>query len=530
MRCGRAIPTEHPRQKDAHLPASRHTRRLLGLVIGLMVDLVATTSFADGLLDASTPLTQALQMISSERMLTDIRTLSGPEFNGRQTGTPDDLASAEFVQRRFMHLHAQRLPVSEPYAMPDRLSDRAWLQSTSVRSTTIGHAPILHPLLASDSPPASIGTDYLPILDSPSADLQASIVFVGYGLSDPTDGFDEYAGLDVRNKVVLFLRGKPDRYDKQVSHADKTRTARAQGAIGYLTATGPILNAYETRRGVTDRPSAFYGLMDPHEAIPGAWISTPLASGILRAQQPDNLDRLRTFQQQLNETMTPRSVATDVSITMRWHSVQQEGTLHNVVSIMRGQDAASQDEAIVIGAHRDHFGKQGGLLFAGADDNASGTAVLLEVARVLASTPAGLKRSIVLVSFSGEEQGLLGSKLYVTQPVVPLRSTIAMINVDHAGAGNGRLTIGVTGLEKTAAQQAGPRAGLADRIDLFGFFPGGDHVPFKEAGIPTVTIVSGGVHPHFHQPTDIAEAMNPDILSAAARYVLAVAWQLADAP
>ena len=420
MRCGRAIPISHPPQKDVLVSASHHARRLLGLVIALIIGLAANKSLAEGLLDAPTPLTQALQLVSSDRMLADIRALTGPEFHGRQTGTPDDLASAEFVQRRFMHLHAQRSPVSEPSAMPNRLPDRAWFQSTAVRSTTIGHAPILSLILSSDSPPASIGTDYLPLLDSPAADLQAPIVFVGYGISDSAGGIDEYAGHDVRNKVVLFLRGKPDRYDKQVSHADKARTARAQGAIGYLTATGPILNAYETRRGVTGRPSAFYGLTDPSETIPGAWISTELASAVLGAHQPDGTDRLRTFQQQLNESLTPRSAATDVAITMRWHSVQQDGTLHNVVSILPGQNGTHQHEAIVVGAHRDHFGQQGGLLFAGADDNASGTAVLLEVARVLASSPTVLKRSIVLVSFSGEEQGLLGSRFYVTRPVVPL--------------------------------------------------------------------------------------------------------------
>ena len=223
-------------------------------------------------------------------------------------------------------------------------------------------------------------------------------------------------------------------------------------------------------------------------------------------------------------------MSTGASIKLHWLSARQEGSLHNVVSILPGHDAAHQHEVILIGAHRDHFGKQAGLVFSGADDNASGTAVLLEVGRVLASTPTGPKRSIVLVSFSGEEQGLLGSKLYVTQPIVPLSSTLAMINVDHAGIGNGRLTIGVTGLDKSIAQQAAQKAGLADRIDLYGFFPGGDHVPFKEAGVPTVTAVSGGVHPHFHQPTDTADTVNPDILSAVARYVLAMAWHLADAP
>lgn len=404
------------------------------------------------------------------------------------------------------------------------------MQSTTVRSTAIGDAPILHPQFASDSPPALIGTDYLPILDSPPADLQAPIVFVGYGISDPAGGIDEYAELDVRNKIVLFLRGKPEPYEKQVSHADKMRIAREHGAIGLLIATAPILNAYETRRGVTGRPSAFYGLTNPHESIPGAWISTSLAAAIVGFHQPDGSDRLRILQQHINEGLTPRSMAVDVAVAMHWTSTQQDGALHNVISIVPGQDPVNQHETIVIGAHRDHFGQQGGLLFAGADDNASGTAVLLEVARVLAAAPTRLKRSIVLVSFSGEEQGLLGSKFYVTHPVVPLPSTIAMINVDHAGVGNGKLTIGVTGLDKSVAQTAGQKAGLIDQIDLFGFFPGGDHVPFKEAGVPTVTIVSSGIHPHFHQPTDTVDTLNPKILSAAARYVVALAWQLADAP
>ncbi len=95
-----------------------------------------------------------------------------------------------------------------------------------------------------------------------------------------------------------------------------------------------------------------------------------------------------------------------------------------------------------------------------------------------------------------------------------------MINIDHAGIGNGRLTIGVTGFEKTLALEAGQVAGLADKLDVYGFFPGGDHVPFKEAGVPTITIVSGGIHPHFHQPTDTADTINPEIVHTVARYVL----------
>jgi Zn-dependent M28 family amino/carboxypeptidase len=215
---------------------------------------------------------------------------------------------------------------------------------------------------------------------------------------------------------------------------------------------------------------------------------------------------------------------------LEWEARQEQGFLINVMATLPGTDPRLASDAVVIGAHRDHFGKQAGLLFPGADDNASGTAVMLEVARTLAKLPVKPKRTLLFLSFSGEEQGLIGSRLYVGRPIVPLAQTKAMINIDHAGTGNGRLTVGVTGLEKSLAQEAGQSAGLADKVDLFGFFPGGDHVPFKEAGIPTVTVVSGGVHPHFHQPTDTAEAVNQEILVSVARYVLALTWQLANAP
>jgi Zn-dependent M28 family amino/carboxypeptidase len=114
--------------------------------------------------------------------------------------------------------------------------------------------------------------------------------------------------------------------------------------------------------------------------------------------------------------------------------------------------------------------------------------------------------------------------------VVPLNSTKAMINIDHAGVGNGRLTVGVTGLEKEVLLEVGKKTCVHEKLDLYGFFPGGDHVPFKEAGVPTVTVVSGGVHPHFHQPSDTVETIDPDILKTVTRYVLAVTWQLAYQP
>jgi hypothetical protein len=371
-----------------------------------------------------------------------------------------------------------------------------------------------------------LGSEYLPIFDSPSTDIQAHIVFVGYGIIDPAQGLDDYAGVDVRNDIVLFLRGKPEHYPRPVSHADKVGFARDRGALGYLTTTGPILHPYEIRRGVTGSPGAFYGQLPLDQAIPGAWISTALAQELLTESNGARPDRLRGLQERLNQASSSQATRIDRVASLQWKTTTEEGLLINVVGMIPGTGT----EAVIIGAHRDHFGRPGGLLFPGADDNASGTAIILEVARALAKLQPRPSRTILFISFSGEERDLLGSRLYTSRPVLPLNVTKAMINIDHAGIGNGRLTVGVTGLAKDVPLDAGKAAGIQDKLDLYGFFPGGDHVPFKEADVPTVTVVSGGVHPHFHQPTDTADTIDPAILQSVARYALAMIWQLAYEP
>ena len=496
-----------------------------GYTILLLIGTAASESTLDSTISAGNWIERGLEQISTERMMADIAELSSPRFGGRQTGTDHDRESAAFVADRFSALRLHRSTASPPENRTNPLPQREWKQTVPVAAKTIQPDPFLQ---IQDRQPLIIGPDFLPILDSPSADVLASIVFVGYGISDPAQNIDDYAGLDVRNKIVLFLRGKPEQYKGAAAHAEKERTAKEKGAVAYLTATGPVLSPYELRRGVTGTPTAFYAGTDISHELPGAWISTAVAESIITLATAGK-SRLKDIQEAIARTNSSRSFATEITARLAWTTLSSTGTLFNIASIIRGYSPRAQD-TVIIGAHRDHFGVQGGRLFAGADDNASGTAVMLEVARVLASAPLAPKRSILFLSFSGEEQGLLGSRHYVSQPIVPLASTVGMINIDHAGVGNGRLTVGVTGFEKSVASDAGQIAGLSDRLDLYGFFPGGDHVPFKDAGVPTVTVVSGGVHPHFHQPTDTAETIDPEVLKSVARYVLALVWQLANAP
>ena len=196
-------------------------------------------------------------------MLADVTTLSSPAFNGRQAGSEDDLRSAQWFARELTSVGVT-LPLiyNTPLIFPfptTRKGVPLGVMASIIPTPLIAPDPVLRTGTADTFATAQFGKDYLPVFDSPSASIQGQIVFVGYGIVDPTQGVNDYAGIDANNCIVLFLRGKPDYYQGSVSHADKVRFARDRGAWAYLTATGPILNPYEVRRGVTGKPSAFYG-------------------------------------------------------------------------------------------------------------------------------------------------------------------------------------------------------------------------------------------------------------------------------
>ena len=501
---------------------------LLGVILALLP--IGIQVFAQSEDDQRAWL-QALDSLSSERMLADVRTLSGPAFNGRRAGSEDDLRSAQWFARE-LTAGGVTLPLidNSPLAIPFPNTEKGiqrGLMASMISTSLIEPDPVVRTGPADQLVTAQLSRDYLPVFDSPSADLQGQVVFVGYGIVDPAQGIDDYAGVDVKNCIVLFLRGKPDHYPSPVSHADKVRFARDRGALAYLTATGPILSPYETRRGATGRPSAFYGQLSPDQALPGAWISTDLAKTLLVESGAGlDADRLRALQEQLNNAPSARSYQTNQYASLHWKTTIADGLLTNVVGMIPG----TGPETIIIGAHRDHFGRPAGLLFPGADDNASGTAIVLEVARALGKIGVRPQRTILFVSFSGQERDLLGSRLYTSRPVIPLGSTKAMVNIDHVGVGDGVLILRGTELKKSILKEAGWAVGLVRKLDYYGFLPGGDDGPFKEAGIPTVSIAIGGVHPHMQQPTDTADTINPDMLRTIARYVLALTWQLANAP
>ena len=472
----------------------------------------------------SPPPNKGRNHVQFERILKDIEELSSPGFQGRQAGTNGGEESARFITKRFKVLGLNPIVPAIKQGEPAQ-----WVQRTPFTATHLLPPAILelspsHGRANDEMIPFDISRDFLPVLDSPSVNLMAPLVFVGYGIVDPAMDRNDYRGIDVTNRLVVFLRGTPPTYFPWVTHEQKVHIAKENGAAGYLTVTGPLLSRYEAQKGLGQTPLAIYAASPNDRPIPGAWINGQTFDQLL---QPINKS-LQSLQEKASTQKNGMNQTLPLVGHLKWNSQSQAGFLTNVLGVIPGVSPIHQDEVILIGAHRDHFGEQAGLKFPGADDNASGTAVMLEVARRLATDEKKPQRSVLVVSFDGEERGFLGSKHYVHNPAWPLEKTVAMINLDHVGVGNGTLTVGVTGLAKSITQQAAADVGLAEKIKLYGYFPGGDHVPFFEAGIPTITIVSAGIHPHFHQPSDTAATINPDVIKTATQFVLALITRLAN--
>lgn len=339
-------------------------------------------------------------------------------------------------------------------------------------------------------------------------DAMGDVVFVGYGVSTPDGRWDDYRGVDVRDRIALALDGAPA--DVSVTRLDKLIAARRAGAKALLIA-GRELADLDTTRAAVDLVSgsvtrdAADALLAPSGQTVGALETT-----------------LATRRAPVSFAVPDRRAHLDVALD------REDRHAVNVVGILPGTDPAAAGEAIVIGAHHDHVGIVSGQVHPGADDNASGTAIVLGLARAFAAA-GGTPRTLVFVLFGAEEIGLVGSRHYVSAPAVPLSRTIAMLNLDMVGRlRSAPLEIsGVdsgTGLERLVTDAARD-AGVPVKTRGGPFAPS-DHLRFYRAGTP-VLFFHTGRHDDYHQPTDTADRIDAPGMSRVAAVAARVVERLA---
>jgi hypothetical protein len=355
------------------------------------------------------------------------------------------------------------------------------------------------------------GRDWIPHGGSRRGTVRGELIFAGFGVSAP--GHDDYGEMDVTGRIVLVLDGAPPHWSgPPPSRVEKLIAARRRGAVALLIA-GEALPALEST-GV------------PVNLVSGAL--TAATTDALLA--PSGLTR-GALARRAAASRPPAPLATGVEVELRVDLEAADVRTANVIGVVPGHDPARSTEAVVVAAHYDHLGRSGGVVYPGADDNASGTAVVLELARAFA-TAGRTPRTLVFALFSGEEMGLLGSRHYVQHPTVPIERTVAMINLDMVGRLGDR-PLGVGGVAtggglKTVVDDAGRQLGvpLADR-EAPG--SGSDHAPFYGAGVPVLFFHTGS-HPDYHRPTDTAEKIDADGLARVAAVAARVIEDVAGRP
>ncbi len=431
------------------------------------VALIFTSSVAAGRAPLATPAALDLQAT--------VETLTRSEMNGRRSGTEGAERAAARLARW----------LADAGVRPGG-DDGSFLQSFVLAG---GRKLDAAGALEIDGRALALGGDWMPHGGSRTAKTHGELVFVGYGASVPEAGWDDWAG-DVRDKIVIVLDGMPPRLGAhRTSRLDKVIRARQHGAAALLIVAEalPTLDATAT----------------PVDLVSGS-LTTAAADTLVAPHTMATL--ARDIEQAVAPVRRRLAAAARMSVDIRHDDVRAA----NVVGVLPGTDPALAGEAIVLGAHYDHLGESGGAVYHGADDNASGTAVVLGLARAFAAA-GGAARTLVIAFFGGEELGLLGSAHYVRHPPWPLARTAAMLNFDMVGRmQDGKLTVGGadTGdrLRRVVTDAIASVPGVT--ADLRGApHSASDHSHFYSAGTP-VLFFHTGVHADYHRPTDTADKLD----------------------
>lgn len=371
------------------------------------------------------------------------------------------------------------------------------------------------------------GADFEAFAGSADGDVSGELVFAGYGVSDPASGYDDYAGLDVTGKVVLLLSHGPPGLANH--HADylarpyKVVNARHHGAAAVLLAP-----ASAETPGLAGRPQD----ADRNPTIPAG--ALPLL-GLSRTAAERLVPDLAKRRVAIDEGGHPCSYATGLGVRVRVRVERATGEVANVVGVLRGDPGK---EAVVIGAHYDHLGfgqfdtlapDRRGEVHNGADDNASGTAALIALARAFEGGPRP-RRTLVFIGFTAEEEGLVGSNHYAEHPLVPLSRTAAMLNLDMVGHLRKDL-VTVFGVETSPVwgdllQRAAEPLGLRLQLVEDGLGPS-DHTSFVARGVPALLFFTG-ITDTYHTPDD--DSVDAPGIARVTQLAWRVAWSLANAP
>ena len=483
-----------------------------------------------------------VQVFAQSQTRPHVETLAAPKMEGRLTGSPGEKLAADYLVAELKKIGARPLPGMNDLRMPFSFTAGSKDAGSTFRYKTGTIEGGIENGINRDGGTAASVVRALSFSDNGA--VSGDVVFAGYGLVVPDSqnfGYDSYAGLDVKDKIVVVLRYFPEDADQKTRgilarYADlryKAQAARQRGAKGVVVVTGP-----RSPNAGTVVPMSFDTAI-AGSGIVAVSVARPAAEVIFGAAKKD----LEAVQKDL-DSGNPHVAGFGIpglQLSIEAKIIREQQTGHNVVAYLPATTPTTgvSKPWIAIGAHYDHLGRggagnsladkdQANQIHHGADDNASGTAAVLEIADALSKVPR--KRNLLVAFWSGEELGLLGSNAFVNKPPVPNDQIAAYLNFDMVGRVNdNKLTIQATGSSATwpkLLEQANVAAGFDLTLQEDPYQPT-DVSSFNSVSVPSLAFFTGA-HQEYHKPSDTADKINYEDLDRVVEFASAIVKRLMD--
>ncbi|MEW6506305.1 MAG: M28 family peptidase [Bacteroidota bacterium] len=449
--------------------------------------------------------------------------LASDAMNGRFTGTKEEQLAGEYISNQFKSYGLLPL-INGSYFQSFPFIEKVEL--TKSNSLTIETNKRKRNLI--------VKNEFITAPFSGKRNISSTLVFVGYGISASKLNYDDYAGIDVTGKVVIALRYHPEHdnakseFERYSTYRQKASAARDKGAAGII-----FVNGFLPKNDEDQLMELRYDGAGSIKDFSVLQIKRNILVGLLK----DEAVNLLEIQKKIDQTKKPSSFQLNNSIvTLSTEVKEVEKVGRNVIGVLEGNDPVLKNEYLVIGAHYDHLGvdhlRSSSMykgsepqIHNGADDNASGTTGLLELAEKFGAHKNELKRSIIYIAFSGEELGILGSTYFTNNSPVPIDKIIAMFNMDMVGRLNDERSLTVIGAGTSSKWKE-----LLNEKNNYNFklalndggSGGSDHQAFTNKNIPVLFLFTG-THTDYHKPSDDADKINFDGQADVINYVYSIA-------
>ena len=461
--------------------------------------------------------------ITAQEIKANVFYLASDEMKGRFTGSPEERLAGDYIKNEF-----------QLYGLKPAFNGSWFQEFPFVEKVEMTKANSLTFEVKSKKQLLKVGKDFTALAYSGNGKATGELVFAGYGISAPKLNYDDYANLDVKGKIVVVMKYHPEHdssrseFDKYASFRNKATVAKEKGAVAII-----LVNGYAPKNDDDPLADLRYDGAPPMKDISVQQVKRNFVDILFNAETKSFAE----VQKQIDASKKPASflfAKSKVSLSTEVKEIMKKG--RNVAGILEGSDPVLKNEYIVIGGHYDHLGidqlKESSMdkskekqIHNGADDNASGTTGVLEVAEKLASMQGLLKRSIIFAAFSGEELGILGSTYITNNFPVDIKNVVAMLNMDMIGRLNDEnsLTIigtGTSSMWKELLNQKntyGFKLGMSD-----GGSGGSDHQAFSNKNVPVLFFFTG-THSDYHKPSDDPEKINFEGEAKVANYVFDIA-------